>query len=374
MPGLMSYGAGASEGLDTALNRMMVEAQINESKRRNLSQEAVDQQRANQEKVASDALAAERKSNEDTKKAALDDEDRRKKQEDELLKDPNTPTLIKQFVGLRRITPKGENAPYQLLTEPNGPPVNTQENAYKLTSPELAKSLGKKVGEVIDAARDPKTNKITYRGVDVTNGVDHYEKPPAVGFLQSGDGYITKTDAANKLGKGETVPLATTSSTRTMSEGASMLEPHIRDIEQQATELDKAGLFGPIMSRVRDHLGKVGTIDEFFDSVSSDPELSKDKMAGRFATSLGLLASGAGRVHGGARGGGSTQMLQYFKAMLSDASTLQMFLGRIQGVDDYMKGYAAGPGGGAAKPDAGGVPTVGGTFQGGKVLKVTPIK
>lgn len=134
-----------------------------------------------------------------------------------------------------------------------------------------------------------------------------------------------------------------TTSTKTMMEGAKMVLPHIGVLRDQATALDKAGLFGPIMSRVRDIAAKAGTIEELETGLSRDPTLQKDKITGQFATNLGLMASGAARVHGGARGGGNSTMLEYMKGLLSADSTLPMFLGRMDGVQDYMEGYAAGP-------------------------------
>lgn len=119
-----------------------------------------------------------------------------------------------------------------------------------------------------------------------------------------------------------------------------MLQPHIDDLKDQAVALDQKGLFGPMMSRVRHIAEQVGSLDDFFGALSDDPELSKDPAIGKFATSLGLLATGAGRVHGGARGGGSPQMLAHFKHLLADSSSLSMFLGRLDAVDDYMTGYA----------------------------------
>lgn len=147
--------------------------------------------------------------------------------------------------------------------------------------------------------------------------------------------------------------------TQAMVDGAKMLAPHIPRVDQLAQELDKRGLFGPIMSRVREAATKVGTIDagdfekssaqlqqfasEFNAAVDADPKLSTDALVGQFATELGLLASGAGRVHGGARGGGSIQMIDYMKSLLGSNSTYQMFHGRMTGLDNYIGGYAKGP-------------------------------
>lgn len=157
-----------------------------------------------------------------------------------------------------------------------------------------------------------------------------------------------------------------TATTRTMMDGAKMLQPHVGRVDQLAQELDKRGLFGPVASRMRDALAKVGTIDAtdfdkssdrlqafssaFNAEVDADPKLSSDALVGQFASEVGLLASGAGRVHGGARGGGSIQMIDYMKNMLSTSGSYQMFHGRLSGLDSYIRDYAKGPGSHAGGP------------------------
>jgi hypothetical protein len=44
-----------------------------------------------------------------------------KNNEQSLSNDPNTPPAMKQFLRARQALPKGENIPYQVITEPNGP-------------------------------------------------------------------------------------------------------------------------------------------------------------------------------------------------------------------------------------------------------------
>lgn len=137
-----------------------------------------------------------------------------------------------------------------------------------------------------------------------------------------------------------------TASTRTMMEGAQMVLPHVQVLRNQAAELDKAGLFGPVMSRVRQAAAKAGTVDEVLAAIDQAKEAApQDRNIGKFATELGLMASGAGRVHGGARGGGSPTMVNYMKEIIADSSTLEMFLGRMDSLQGYMEGYAAGPNG-----------------------------
>lgn len=136
-----------------------------------------------------------------------------------------------------------------------------------------------------------------------------------------------------------------TGTTKTMMEGAKMLLPRIDDVAKEAAMLEKSGQFGPIMSRVRQLALKVGKEpEEILNLISSDPELhNMGPLAGRFATEAGLMASGAGRVHGGARGGGSISMVEYMKGLINDSSTADIFLDRLKGVRSYMEDYAAGP-------------------------------
>lgn len=184
-------------------------------------------------------------------------------------------------------------------------------------------------------------------------------------------GYIPRPKVAAAAAAGTPMQPQATAATRTMSEGAKAIQPHVQDIKAQAADLEKAGLFGPLLSRIRHAAEKAGTIDEFQAMVGQDTS-ADDYRVGKFASSLALLASGTARVHYGGRAGSNKEAYNRFKEMLGDASTLEMFNGRVDAVDDYMQGYAGMTGGKGG--DQGGVPKVGGTFNGGRVLKVTPIK
>jgi len=167
-----------------------------------------------------------------------------------------------------------------------------------------------------------------------------------------------------------------TGQTQSMMEGAKMLQPHIPEVVDMATQLDKAGLFGPLMSRVRDVATRLGTVqglgssnldeqqhamDALGQAIASDPELAQDELSGQFAASLGLLMTGAARVHGGSRGGGSPQMLDHFKSLLGSAGTLKLFRGRMNALNSFIGGYAKGPGG---APPSGGAAAGGGGATG----------
>lgn len=231
-------------------------------------------------------------------------------------------------------------------------------------------------GKPVEANYNPDTGELTYRGKDITNEAGHFHEPPAPDrvMMWTDQGAVPRTDAAAAARKGAPVQPQATAATRTMGEGAKMLSPHIADLDQQAQTLNQAGLFGPIMSRVRDAAARAGSVDEIAGLLMKEGDGSQDANVGQFLTTLGLVATGAGRVHGGARGGGSPQMLQHFKDLLSSSSTIEMFQGRLKALENFMNTYAGGPGGDTGAGAGGGVPTVGGTFQGGKVLRVTPIQ
>lgn len=217
---------------------------------------------------------------------------------------------------------------------------------------------GKPTDVLIDPRGNGKVILPTADGpLDITGQTAHYEKPqtPDRVLVQTDQGYRLRSDVAKELQGGGSVELPETATTRTMQEGATRLEPHIPDVMTMGQELDKRGLFGPIMSRVRDAAAKVGTIDPWGDPDKTQRQMetigdllketpatgtSDDQLIGEFTTTLGLLASGAGRVHGGARGGGSPQMISYMKDLLSSSSTYDMFVGRARALDKFMLGYA----------------------------------
>ncbi len=410
--GILAMGAGAAEGLNQLLARLLNEEkvrqsqeQISETGRHNLATEG----QASRALDINDAYRRDNLSTQSQDRALTRADTERRDQNTDLEKKA---TLQKSIVSMRpigsNVTPEeatadagigvsrgsyGEFDPGNMgadLQEGGTLPAKPAGMAWKGTQDQIVKAQEAQTradkpqtetsaqihtvlykGKPVDASYNPKTQKLTYQGQDITTEAQHYEKPPAPDrvLVQSGDSYIPRSQAAG-------APLATTSSTRTMEEGAKMLRPHITRLEQTADELDKRGLFGPVMSRIRETLTKVGSLEEFQQAVAKDPQLSTDRLVGQFATSLGLLATGAGRVHGGARGGGSPQMLDHFKSLLSDASSLNMFKGRLDSLDEYMGGYAAGPNADAGHAAGGdsGLPTIGGTFNGGKVLKVTPIQ
>jgi hypothetical protein len=165
-------------------------------------------------------------------------------------------------------------------------------------------------------------------------------------------------------------------SIKSMMQTAAKLVPKVENIRAMAVKLDTLGLFGPVMARVRKLAEGFGQLpgDEwlsFLDTdpdgverrdelrvaqlqaaIEHDPELQRliggavdpERLLGNFSADLSLLISGTARVHGGARGGGSIQMIAYMKAVMSDTSTLKMFLGRMDSVEYLLGNYSTAPG------------------------------
>lgn len=127
------------------------------------------------------------------------------------------------------------------------------------------------------------------------------------------------------------------SSSRTMMLTAQEILPHIATVEQEAQQLQQAGLMGAVGGHWRDLLaGKSGVAAAV---AGNDPKLQA--LVGKFATDVGLLETAAARAHGGARGGGSPMMLQHFEGIMdAGAKPLNTFLGNMAGLKDWMQGYA----------------------------------
>lgn len=115
--------------------------------------------------------------------------------------------------------------------------------------------------------------------------------------------------------------------TRDAAKFAKSALTHIPTIEKEIAGLEKSGKLGPAMSRWGDFMA--GTYG------AGDPEFNA------LRTNIGLMDTAMGRVHGGARGGGSQVMLQHFKGMLSakvmDPATLRSSLGVFK---DWLGTYA----------------------------------
>lgn len=130
--------------------------------------------------------------------------------------------------------------------------------------------------------------------------------------------------------------------------------PTLKDLREEAVQLEKSGYFGPIRSRMTQWAARLGTTGDYqADGVNADAvaeemkaagEQSKqsgDYAVGQFLMNLGLATSGATRVHFLSRGG--SQALNYFKDLMNSNTSLDMFLGRLDSLQKKLTEYAKGP-------------------------------
>ena len=384
MGSLVGAGAGAAEGLQSYLMQLLREQQMQqqqaaqqESARHNLASEELGQMQlgAQLQTAAATRAAAAAKEAQDTQeklrtstRANLDDlmpgvmitPDTRNEAvkigaaAPERFKPFDVPKLAESSYVSPEAQAQDQQDPvaYFLQGQPKqqATPASMSQDTMLLD--------GKPTDVLVDRTQGAKGRVFTLQGQDVTDRVSHYERPrpdPVDSLVQSADGYITKSEAMRRLAAGENVPLATSQSTRSMMEGAQMLLPHVPELENIATELDKRGQFGPISGRIRDLSARFGATmngdqvhdgkqyEMLGDEIQKLAEMTNDRLVGQFVTSLGLMTSGVGRVHGGSRGGGSIQMINYLKSLLSGTSSLPLFLGRMDAIDSYLKTYAKGP-------------------------------
>jgi hypothetical protein len=115
--------------------------------------------------------------------------------------------------------------------------------------------------------------------------------------------------------------------TRDTAKLAQTALPHVNTIlNKLLPRMAKTNQLGPLMGRWNEFM--TGTVGKGADFVA-------------LRDNIKLLQTNLGRIHGGARGGGSVQMLNHFKSMADagrmDEPTLKGALGVFQ---DWLKGYA----------------------------------
>lgn len=171
--------------------------------------------------------------------------------------------------------------------------------------------------------RDP-LSTITIQQVPETGGI----RNAVVKQLQPGE--------LNKL----------TAQGKQMKETATTLLPLIDKVQGLAQQLDSQGLMGTIGGRERSFSA--------LESAAADLKgltPQQRKLVGEFASAGGLLITGIARAHGGARAGGSPQMVEHLsKLMDAGNKDINTFLGNLQGERDFMSAYSDM---GATKPAAG---------------------
>jgi hypothetical protein len=208
----------------------------------------------------------------DAQRSAEDD----KQKMADVLSNPDTPPAVKQFLQLRGIMPKGENIPYQLITEPNGPPKAARQPVQVgpqgiYTDPEKA------IGQPAYHAPQ-QTATVTIQTVD-ENG----NKVTKV---------VPKKDAI-----GQTFAGAPSGQTERQTKAAGFALGDAQAVNDQIDAAEKAGLLGPSAGRINGQFlaGLVGS--------TGDPATDR-RLGGLKAAIADLKTSYPMAISGTARGGG----------------------------------------------------------------------
>jgi hypothetical protein len=154
-----------------------------------------------------------------------------------------------------------------------------------------------------------------------------------------------RTAVVKQLQAGEIVKL--TQQSQAMKETANSVIPIVTKVKDLADQIQKLDLMGTLGGRWRSLISRES-------SASSIEGLTpaQKQLVGQFITESGLLVSGVAKAHGGARGGGSIQMVEQLKPLLDPGNKdLDTYLGNLNGAMDVLNGYAhMGESGGGTQP------------------------
>lgn len=380
---LEAAGAGASQGLDEYLQRMLLEQQTNqkgaaqqEDVRHNQASEALTGRQL--DIMGGDKMAAEEERRAKVAAAgqASADEVVRKQREDTLLADPSTDPLIKKFIELRRITPKGETVPPEVLGVKKG--NEPQHHPVTLDIPG--------VGDSLPGAMDLGTGQIFYQGKDITAQKPKvHQQPPGVQILPTDAGFVRAprnggpaspvTDAS-----GAAVMPQSPGQIRTRVATSQKVEQLIPDIESEGDAVNAMGLMGPIGGRWADFAaGKWGSAGDL-KAIGYNLTPEQEQTLNEFRTDLGFLKSGTAMVHGGARGGGSAQIMARMDQLINaNKMDYNGFKGSLKSFKKLLSKYSSytkdepldetSPAGAGGAGDL----KVGGSFNGGTIRSITPV-
>ena len=174
---------------------------------------------------------------------------------------------------------------------------------------------------------------------DLVGWMNQYTKDPAMAdkmIAGRPDAKALKLAVTNGLIKSGVNVTQLTNQSKFMRESAQSILPMIDKVQTLGQQIDQMGLMGTVGGRER----RLAAGESAAASLMGlTPE--QRKTVGEFASAAGLLNSGVARAHGGARGGGSIQMIEQMEKLLDAKNKdLPTYLGALQGARDWMQNYA----------------------------------
>ncbi len=405
MASLLAYGAGSGEGLDEALKNEILKERMAEEIRHNQATEAdarqthadyaLSRQDANKERVDAQTMAG---ANARAIGGVVSDPQHTKELgagvPDDRYQSNVGPANIPSTIGLQTIKPPTTDttpvdAPHMVNSIPvaNSPDFWTNKggeaqqlaqrkqdfvegkvgNGAPAVNSEVKTVIYK--GRPVDASYHPREDKYYLKGQDITADVQHYTAPTPFIKVESGADQLL-VDPRNPGRKARPIlgpdgqPIKPKASAQILNreDMAGRVGDHIPETQQQIDEAERKGLLGPISGR---------TMSQFLnEGWGSTGNAENDDLLSALHMNLSMLATGVASLHG--RNGANQGIAADLKTMLNQNKMSHAGLtSALRTMGKWTSGYAAPAGNSGAA--GGGMPKVGDTFQGGKVLKITPV-
>lgn len=341
---LGAAGAGASEGLDVVLNRLMEEekmrqfaaatqAQQQETGRHNLATEDIAGRQHTLAATESDARIREMAREHDMAETSRQRDDARALGESipgGTVLDPTDPAATMMQAGGQGSLLKMQQGRPAVDTGPLEP-----GDTGDARQPGLLKM--RSFGQAnIEAGRKAQADTLERQNTVDTERERHDRamegKPPAIALVNTESGFQTKEDVAKKLKAGETVGGPESAQTKNRRDLADAVGSHFDDVNQLLDEAEKKGLLGPLAGRtfVEFMAGKVG----------STGNTENDQLLGDLRTQLGMVRTGVAALHGrtGANVGIAKDIERKMDESYMDPNIIR---GGLKGLKSWVDKYAA---------------------------------
>lgn len=361
MPSMgLAIGAGAGNGLNEVLTRMMEEAKLKQLTDSTTARQA-EENRSNvaHEGLQRDQIAATERQRVATMDATKVERDRA---EGRAVRDdsrqamdtipsgtvmPETDPQVRMadqagFGSLLRgvkSRPSVDVGPLQEEDQGQAIPVDSRIKLKSFAQQKEADKEGKTGGynnevktvlyhgKPVDAIFDPRAKTFTHpNGTDITKDVgDHYVAPDRT-LVQSGDQWVRRPDAAGK-------PIGDPAQVRNRRDMATAVGSHFDDASQLIDEADAKGLLGPMKGR---------TFAEFLaGKMGSTGNAENDALLGDLRTSMSMIRSGTASLHGraGANAGIAKEIQSKMDEGFMDPAMLK---GSLKSLKSWVDKYASG--------------------------------
>lgn len=260
----------------------------------------------------------------------------------------NKPTVI----GNKAVVLQGPNAGQVVYSGPNKTAVNESMTVDGKPMPVLVDEFGNTTdmgGNPIDprrlGARPPASVVVQNMKEGEGGSADPKVVQAWVRQLKDPQSGVTLTQVPSALRSAVISQLQPGEITRLTAQDQAMMNlalktiPSIDRVEQMAQQINAMGLMGTVGSQWRKLISGQSAAT---DLAALTPQ--QQQLVGQFVTEAGLITSGVARVHGGARGGGSPRMQAILAPILEPrSSTLDTYIGHLEGARDFMKTYALPP-------------------------------